>query len=125
MARLSTTSTLAAVLIAFSALPGTLAAQSGAPTPSGAKSTATITIEVDPWLVASRREQHAQASRSRVVRTNLRTLNEALEPYHMSYEDLTDGERMEIRRAFGDVLPGQSFTTYRLNAPQARAITSR
>jgi hypothetical protein len=123
MARLSTTSTLAAVLIACSALPDTVSGQSGAPTPSAAKSTATITIEVDPWLVASRREQQASASRSRVVRSNLRTLNDALEPYRMAYQDLTDGERMEIRRAFADVLPGQSFTTYRLNAPQARAIT--
>jgi hypothetical protein len=121
MARLSTTSTLAAALFALSAAPGALRAQSPAPAP--AKGSATITIEVDPWLVASRREQQAQSSRSRIVRSNLRTLDAALEPYRMSYEDLTDSERMEVRRAFGDVLPGQSFATYRLNAPQARAIT--
>jgi hypothetical protein len=127
MARLSTTSTLTAVLIALSALPGALPAQSAtsAPTPAPAKSgTARITIEVDPWLVASRKEQQSRSSsRSRVVRSNLRTLDAALEPYRMSYEDLSDGERVQIRRAFVDVLPGQSFTTYRLNEPQARAIT--
>ena len=123
MARLSMTSIFAAALIALAGLPGAMDAQTGAQTSTAAKGTATITIEVDPWLVASRNEQRAAASRSRVVRTNLRTLNDALEPYRMSYEDLTDRERMEIRRAFGDVLPGQTFTTYRLNAPQARAIT--
>jgi hypothetical protein len=41
----------------------------------------------------------------------------------MTYADLKNDERTEIRRAFGDVLPGQRMTTYRLNAPQARAIT--
>jgi hypothetical protein len=124
MARLNPTPTVIAALIALAA-PCALDAQASAPAsaPSTAKGTTTITIEVDPWLVASRRE-HAQssASRSRIVRANLRTLNDALQPYRMSYEDLTDGERIEIRRAFGDVLPGQSFMTYRLNAPQARAI---
>jgi hypothetical protein len=125
MARLDTTSTLVAALIALSTAPGAVIAQSGAPSsaPSAAKGGATITIEVDPWLVASRREQQSPASRSRIVRTNLRALNDALESYRMSYENLTDGERTQIRRAFGDVLPGQSFTTYRLNTPQARAIT--
>ena len=129
MARSSTTSTLtAAAFIALSAIPGgALGAQSGTPAPSAAKGTATITIEVDPWLVAARREQQQpqqrSSSRPRIVRSNLRAIDDALEPYRMSYEDLTDRERMEIRRAFVDVLPGQSFTTYRLNAPQARAIT--
>ncbi|MFN2563714.1 MAG: hypothetical protein ABR499_01715 [Gemmatimonadaceae bacterium] len=121
MTRFSTTSTLAAALLALSALPTALAAQASAQTPSAAKSTATITIEVDPWLVAWKREQ-SQPSQSRIVRANLRQLNGALEPYRMSYEDLTEGERIEIRRAFGDLLPGQRFTTYRINAPQARAI---
>jgi hypothetical protein len=114
MFRLSTTTTLAATLLALSALPRTSAAQA----PSAGKSTARITIEVDPWLVAWKREQ----SQSRIVRANVRELNDALQPYRMTYPDLTDGERAEIRRAFGDVLPGQRFTTYRINAPQARAI---
>jgi hypothetical protein len=121
MARLQT-STLTAALIALSTLPGALTAQSSTPPAASGKSTATtITIEVDPWLTAWKREQ-AQSSRTRNARLNLRQLNDALEPYRMSYEDLTDSERLEIRRAFGDVLPGQSFTSYRLNAPQARAI---
>jgi hypothetical protein len=122
MARLQTSTLSAAALFALSALPGALAAQSSTPPAASGKSTATtITIEVDPWLTAWKREQ-AQSSRSRTARFNLRQLNDALEPYRMSYEDLTDSERIEIRRAFGDVLPGQSFTSYRLNAPQARAI---
>ncbi|MDQ3951239.1 MAG: hypothetical protein M3282_12975 [Gemmatimonadota bacterium] len=115
MTRLSTTSTIAAALLALSILPGALIAQAS----SADKSTATtITIEVDPWTAGWKRE----TSQSRIARANLRALNDALEPYRMTYPDLTDGERSEIRRAFGDVLPGQRFTTYRLNAPQARAI---
>jgi hypothetical protein len=114
MTRLSTTFTIAAALVALSAVPGTLAAQASA----AGKSTATITIEVDPWMAAWKKE----SSQSRIMRANLRMLNDALEPYRMTYPDLTDQERSEIRRAFGDVLPGQRFTTYRLNAPQARAI---
>ena len=119
MTRFNTASTLAAAaLVVLSALPETAAGQ----TSSAAKSTATITIEVDPWLDAWKREQ-ARSSSSRVVRSNMRALNDALEPYRMSYSDLTDGERIEIRRAFGDIVPNQRFTTYRINAPQARAIT--
>jgi hypothetical protein len=114
MTRFSTTSTIAAALFALSALPGALAAQA----PSAAKSTTTITIAVDPWLVAWKKDQ----SQSRIVRANLRALDGALEPYRMTYANLTDGERVEIRRAFDDVLPGQRFTTYRINTPQARAI---
>ena len=114
MTRLSTTSILAAALLAISALPVALAAQASTAT----KSTATITIEVDPWLAASKKEQ----AQSRIVRANVRELNDALGPYRMTYPDLTDGERMEIRRAFSDLLPGQRFTTYRINTPQARAI---
>jgi hypothetical protein len=114
MTRLTTTSTIAAAFLALSVLPSALTAQA----PATDKSTATITIEVDPWLAAWKRE----TSQSRIARANLRMLNDALEPYRMTYADLTDNERSEIRRAFGDVLPGQRFTTYRLNAPQARAI---
>jgi hypothetical protein len=115
MTRLSTTSTVAAaVILALAALPGALAAQAS----SADKSTATITIEVDPWMVAWRKPP----AQSRITRANLRELDDALGPYRMSYADLKDGERVEIRRAFGDVLPGQRFTTYRLNPPQARAI---
>ncbi|MDQ3997109.1 MAG: hypothetical protein M3303_08825 [Gemmatimonadota bacterium] len=114
MTRLRTTSTIAATLLALVALPGALAAQAS----SAGKSTATITIEVDPWMVGWKRPP----SQSRIARANLRELNDALEPYRMGYADLQDGERVEIRRAFDDVLPGQRFTTYRLNAPQARAI---
>jgi hypothetical protein len=114
MTRLSTTSTIVAALLALSALPGASAAQAS----SAGRSTATITIEVDPWLAAWKREQ----SQSRIVRANLRELDDALQPYRMRYADLTDGERTEIRRAFGDVLPNQRFTTYRINTPQARAI---
>jgi hypothetical protein len=113
MIRFSTT-TIAAALLSASALPGALAAQASTPN----KSTATVTIEVDPWLAAWKREQ----SQSRIIRANVRELNDALAPYRMSYPDLTEAERAEIRRAFGDLLPGQRFTTYRINAPQARAI---
>jgi hypothetical protein len=114
MTRLSTTTT-AVALFALTALPGALAAQAS----SDARSTATITIEVDPWMAAWKKE----SSQSRIARANLREINDALGPYRMSYSDLTDGERIEIRRAFGDVLPGQRFTSYRINAPQGRAIT--
>jgi hypothetical protein len=107
--------TLTATLLAFSALPGALAAQAS----SASKNTATITIEVDPWMVAWKKEN----AQSRIARANLRELNGALESYRMTYPDLSDGERVEIRRAFVDLFPGQRFTTYRLNAPQARAIT--
>jgi hypothetical protein len=115
MSRLSTTTTIAAALLAASALPGALAAQAS----STNKSTATITIEVDPWLAAWKNDR----SHSQIARANVREFNDALEPYRRTYPDLTDGERTEIRRAFGDVLPGQRFTTYRMNTPQARAIT--
>jgi hypothetical protein len=114
MTRLSTTSMLAAALLAIPALTDTLAAQASTAT----RSTATITIEVDPWLAAWKKEQ----SQSRIVRANVRELNDALGPYRMTYPDLTDGERTEIRRAFSDLLPSQRFTTYRINPPQARAI---
>jgi hypothetical protein len=109
-----TTTTIAAALLAISTLPGALAAQAS----TSGRSTATITIEVDPWLAMWKKEQ----SQSRIVRANVRELNDALQPYRMAYPDLTDGERAEIRRAFGDVMPGQRFTTYRINTPQARAI---
>jgi hypothetical protein len=116
MSRLSTTTTIAtaAALLAASALPGALAAQAS----TANKSTATITIQVDPWLAAWKKEQ----SQSRIMRANVRELNDALEPYRMTYPDLTDGERTEVRRAFGDLLPNQRFTTYRINTSQARAI---
>jgi hypothetical protein len=114
MFRLSMTTTIAAALLAISTLPSALDAQAS----TAGKSRATITIEVDPWLGAWKQEQ----SQSRIVRANVRELNGALEPYRMTYPDLTEGERTEIRRAFGDVLPGQRFTTYRINTPQARAI---
>lgn len=120
MARLQSF-TLTAAVFALYALPGTLAAQASDRAPAAARGTATITIEVDPWMAAWKREQ-SPSSQSRIARTNLRQLDDALEPYRMSYTNLTDGERIEIRRAFGDVLPGQRFTTYRINAPQARAI---
>ena len=121
MARLQTP-ILAAALAALLALPVAVPAQSsGAQPTSAAKGAATITIEIDPWLVAWKREE-GQTTRTRIVRSNLRTLNDALEPYRMSYQDLSDDERTAIRRAFGDVIPDQRFTTYRLNAPQARAI---
>ena len=121
MTRRSTTSLLVtAGLMALSALPGALAAQSGASASSAARGSATITVEVDPWMVAWEK-QRTQSAQTRVARANLRQLDDALEPYRMSYTSLTDGERIEIRRAFGDVLPGQRFTTYRINAPQARA----
>jgi hypothetical protein len=117
----STTLVAAGALVALSAVPDTAAAQAT----SATKSTATITIEVDPWLDAWKREQArpSSSSSSRILRSNMRALDDALEPYRMSYGDLTDGERIEIRRAFGDILPNQRFTTYRINAPQARAIT--
>jgi hypothetical protein len=114
MSRLSTTTSLAAALFMAAALPGALAAQAS----TNSKSTATITIEVDPWLAAWRNER----SQSRIVRANVRELNDALETYRMTYPDLTDGERTEVRQAFAGLLPGQRFTTYRINAPQARAI---
>jgi hypothetical protein len=121
MTRLNSTLGIVA-LLALSAFPATIAGQapasSSSPSPAASKSTATITVEVDPWLPAWRRE-HTQ---SRIARLNLRTLNDALEPYRMSYADLSDSERSGIRSAFADVLPGQRFTTYKLNAPQARAI---
>jgi hypothetical protein len=114
MTRLSTTPIIAAALLALLMLPSALAGQAA----SAAKSTATITIEVDPWTTAWKKEQ----SQSRVARANLREINDALGPYRLTYSSLTDDERSEIRRAFGDVLPGQRFTSYRINAPQARAI---
>lgn len=115
MTRLSSTSTINAALLALAIIPGALVAQAS----SSASNKATITIEVDPWLAAWKKEQ----SQSRIARANLRELNEALEPYRMTYANLTDGERIEIRRAFGDLLPSQRFTSYRINAPQARAVT--
>jgi hypothetical protein len=115
MSRLSTTTTITTALVAMATLSGPLAAQA----PSAGRSTATITIEVDPWLAAWKQPP----SQSRIARANLRELNDALESYRMSYADLRDGERVEIRRAFSDVIPGQRFTTYRLNPSQARAIT--
>jgi hypothetical protein len=114
MSRLSTTTTIAAALLLATGLPGALAAQAS----TNSKSAATITIEVDPWLAAWKTER----SQSRIVRANVRELNDALEPYRMTYPDLTDGERTEIRQAFGSLLPSQRFTTYRINASQARAI---
>jgi hypothetical protein len=115
MNRQHRTSELAAALLTLLALPGVVAAQSS----STAKPSATITIQIDPWITGTRRE----TQQTRVARSNLRTLNDALEPYRMTYANLTDGERIEIRRAFGDLLPSQRFASYRINAPQARAIT--
>jgi hypothetical protein len=114
MTRFDRTSTITAALFALAAAPGALVAQA----PSTAKRTTTVTVEVDPWMVAWKRE----TSQPRIARANLSTLNSALEPYRMTYADLTDGERAEIRDAFGNVLPGQRFTTYRINSPQAKAI---
>jgi hypothetical protein len=122
MTRLTNTSAVAAALFALLALPTTGEGQ----TPSATKGTATITIEVDPWLVGlkneSSRPSSSQSSQSRILRANLRSLDDALEPYRMNYRELTDDQRADVRRAFGDVLPGQRFTTYRINEPQARAI---
>src|SRR5688500_6929456 len=114
MNRQRMSSKLAAALLAVLALPGVIAAQP----PSTAKPAATITIQVDPWMTGTRRE----TSQTRIARSNLRTLNDALEPYRMSYADLNDGERAEIRNSFANVVPGQHFTSYRINGPQAQAI---
>ena len=115
MSRLSTSATITTALLAIATLSGPLSAQAQ----SDGRRTATITIEVDPWLAAWKQPP----SQSRIARANLKELNDALDSYRMSYADLKDGERVEIRRAFSDVIPGQRFTTYRLNSSQARAIT--
>jgi hypothetical protein len=116
MIRIHLTSTLAAALLSASAaFPSAVTAQQSSP---AGKSSVTVTVEVDPWMVAWRRDQAS----SRIARANLRELNNALEPYRMTYQDLTDGERTEVRRAFADLLPSERFPAYRLNAPQARAI---
>ena len=114
MNRRSRTSKLAATLFALLAIPGVTAAQGSSTT----KPSATITIQVDPWMSSARKE----TQQTRVARSNLRALNNALEPYRMTYADLNDGERAEIRNAFANVLPGQHFTMYRINTPQAQAI---
>lgn len=114
MTRLRTASAITAALVAISAMPGSIAAQAT----SAAKSTATISAEVDPWTAAWRKE----TTQARVARLNLRVLNDALEPYRMTYSDLSDGERAEIRNAFANVIPGQRITTYKLNTQQAQAI---
>jgi hypothetical protein len=124
MARINP-ATLTVALLTLTVLPCALEAQSTDRTPSATKSTATITVDLDPWLGPWAREQaqSTQSVQTRTARTNLRLINDALEPYRMSYADLGDDERGDVRRAFGDVVPGQRLTTYRLNAPQARAIT--
>jgi hypothetical protein len=114
MTCLRTISTTAA-FVALAALPGAIAAQATTVT----KSTTTISAEVDPWLAAWRKE----TTQTRVARSNLRALDDALEPYRMKYADLSAGERAEIRNAFGNILPGQRITTYRINTHQAQAIT--
>jgi hypothetical protein len=114
MIRLSSKSTVVAAGFVLLAWPAALDAQATA----ASKAPATVTIEIDPWLTVWKRE----TAQSRVARENLRKLDGALEPYRMSYRNLTDGERAELRAAFGNVLPGQRFTTYRINEPQARAI---
>ena len=85
-----------------------------------------ITVDLDPWLGPWARAQgqpmSSQSAQWRTARANLRLIDEALEPYRRAYVDLGDDERGDIRRAFGDVVPGQRITTYRINAPQARAI---
>jgi hypothetical protein len=114
MNRQRRTSQLAATLFALAVLPGVMAAQAT----TTARPSATITIQIDPWMAGTRKE----TPQTRVARSNLRTLNDALEAYRMTYADLNDGERAEIRNAFANVLPGQHFTTYRINTPQAQAI---
>jgi hypothetical protein len=114
MIRLCKTSAIFAAVLVMSALPDTVSGQSA----SATRAPTTVTIEIDPWMVAWKRE----TSQSRVARQNLATLDNALETYRLSYRNLSDGERVEVRNAFGNVLPGQRFATYRLNEPQARAI---
>jgi hypothetical protein len=119
------TAALRAALLALTALPFALEGQSTDRTVSSSR-TARITVDLDPWLGPLARAQAqptpSQSAQWRTARANLRLIDDALESYRKGYVDLGDDERSDIRRAFGDVIPGQRFTTYRINAPQARAI---
>jgi hypothetical protein len=127
MARRYSAALRVALLTLTTAFPCALEAQTSDRATSSSRTTATVTVDLDPWLGPWARAQvqpsSAQSAQWRTARANLRLIDEALVPYRRNYVDLADDERGDIRRAFGDLIPGQRITTYRINAAQARAIT--
>ena len=113
-----------ALAIGALALPAVLAAQSaGSSSRTVTAPTATrhsvveLTVTVDdPWVTAWKRDG------SRTARLNVQQIDRALQPYGMTYTDLQADDRGLVRQAFVDLLPGERFTHYRLNLPQARAL---
>jgi hypothetical protein len=112
--------------LTFMLLPAALAAQgseaaAAAPSVSAARvasgpSVTAAAIAPDPWLTVSGRDQ------SRNARANIARLDLALADYRTSYDRLPPADRARVRGSYDGLIPGQSFATYRINEPQARAI---
>lgn len=84
-------------------------------TTSGAKPPAAL-AEPDPWVSSY------IGLGGRTARLNLAQVDRALEPYHATYSRLDPADRSRIRQAFDDLIPGQRFTRYSINEPQARGM---
>jgi hypothetical protein len=105
---------LLATALALAALPSAARAQVAAPVlerrPVAARA------ESDPWLISF------VGLSGHTARTNLTQLDRALQPYSTSYTRLPAEDRARVRRAFDDLLPGQSISRAAVTEPQARAV---
>jgi hypothetical protein len=105
----------------FTLFPAVLAAQGSEAAAPRARdvsgpSVTPAAIAPDPWLTVYGRDQ------SRTARANIAQLDQALAVYRTSYDRLSPADRARVRGAYDGLVPGQSFTTYRINEPQGRAI---
>jgi hypothetical protein len=100
--------------LALAAFPTAARAQAAAPVlerrPVAAR------VGSDPWLIAF------VGLSGHMARTNLTQLDRALQPYSTSYTRLPAEDRARVRRAFDDLLPGQSISRAAVTEPQARAV---
>lgn len=110
---------LTGVTLALAVLPSTSAGQgtdSAPPIAAGHRPAAAPGVRMDPWLLVG------AGTSARTARTNIETLDRALEPYGTTYSRLPAEERSRIRQAYEEVVPGQRFSRYRLNLAQARGL---
>lgn len=110
---------VAALVTSVAALPAPAWAQLGTSERRPAPASQSVPLarrDADPWL------DQRGITGSIAGRANLTRIDQALAPYDVTYARLAPQQRAQLRAAFAELLPGESFTRYRLRDPQARAI---
>lgn len=97
-------------------LPAAVQAQAAPAAPEAASRPASVRVDSDPWLTVW------GGGATRTTRDNLLVIDRALDPYGTTYAELSADERMRVRQAHADLLPGHRISRTRITEPQARAM---